>query len=141
MNTLEEKKTIISSCKFLETVFLEPENVLICTSKAEYIPMGDFQKQFNSIGDFVKHHTVRRFIFDKRSLKVFHQPSMEWYHTIWKKEMASYGLTSYRKILPNLQYFRMSVKIGKERILKENPDFKFEDYDIQYCDSIEEAMQ
>jgi len=141
MNKKKKKKTLVSNCKFLETIFLESQNVLICTSKGEYIPIEDFQKQFNVIGDFVKQHKVTKFVFDKRSLKVFHQPSMEWYHTIWKKEMANYGLTVYRKILPNLQYFKMSVKIGRERIVKENPDFKFEDYDIQYCDSIEEAMQ
>ena len=102
--------------------------------------MEDFQNHFNTIGNFIKKNKTVKFIFDKSSLKVFHQPSMEWYHTIWKKEMANYGLKSYRKILPNLQYFKMSVKIGKERIIKENPDFRFEDYDIQYYDTLKEAL-
>jgi hypothetical protein len=140
MNALETEKIMISSSKFLEAVYSPSDNFIICTTKSEYIPMEDFQNHFNAIGSFIKKNKTVKFIFDKTSLKVFHQPSMEWYHTVWKKEMANYGLKSYRKILPNLQYFKMSVKIGKERIVKENPDFKFEDYDIQYYDTLKEAL-
>ncbi|MDX1904714.1 MAG: hypothetical protein SFU27_11195 [Thermonemataceae bacterium] len=133
-------KNCIVSSKFMEAVFLEEEQAILCKTLAEYVPMEEFQKKFDVMSEFIKRNAVKKFIFDKTSLKVFHQPSMEWYHIFWKKEMAQYGLKIYRKILPNLSYFKTSVKIGRERIMKEHPEFSFEAYDIQYCDTLEEAL-
>jgi hypothetical protein len=37
--------------------------------------------------------------------------------------------------------FEQSVITGRKKIARENPDFKFEKFDIQYCSSIEEAIK
>ena len=132
---------IVLESTYLEVQYLENSQTLLCTTKKDYIPMQYFKEHFGDMGEFVKKNTVTKFIFDKTSLKVFHQASMEWYHTIWKKEMALYGLKKYRKILPDLAYFKMNVNLGRERIKKNNPDFRFEDYDIEYCNDVQTALQ
>ena len=79
-------------------------------------------------------------VFDKRALKVFHQPSMVWYFVEWKEEMYSKGLTKHRKILPRDPVFRECVKLGRENLSKENPSAKYHELDIQYKNSIQEAI-
>jgi hypothetical protein len=125
----------------IQTEYIAEKGILICSSTSTFISDIDFKHIFSEIGEMVKHHNVRKLIFDKRSLKVFDQPSMEWYHVIWKKEMLLYGLKSYRKILPDDILFTKSVEIGRAKILAKYPEFSFEKYDIQYCNSIEEAIE
>ena len=135
------EKNIIEETPYLKAELLENGQALLCTTKKDYIPMQYFQDSFRNMGEFIKKNPVKKFIFDKTSLRVFHQASMEWYHVVWKKEMALYGLKTYRKILPDLAYFKMNVNLGRELIKKNNPDFKFEDYDIQYCNSVQDALE
>jgi hypothetical protein len=92
------------------------------------------------IEDFAEQNPVKKMILDKSPLRIFHQPSMEWYHVIWKENMYKKGLSVYRKILPDDNLFEESVKIGRERIIKENPGFNINKYDIQYCKNLQEAL-
>jgi hypothetical protein len=105
-----------------------------------YIPIEEFQKVFEKVSELVKDSEINKLIFDKRALKVFHQPSMEWYFIEWKSDMYHYGLTRHRKLLPDDEIFRQSVKIGREKIFRENPDLNLEKLDIQYCDTLQEAI-
>jgi hypothetical protein len=107
---------------------------------ADYIPMDDFKVIFNQIGDIVKAGYYEKFIFDKRSLRAFHQPTMEWYFIHWKKDMLEYGVTKHRKILPLEKWFEKMVQIAKLQIFQNYPDNIIDKLDIQYCDSIEEAI-
>ena len=61
--------------------------IIICELLADYIPIDDFKLVFGQIGEIVKAGDFEKFIFDKRSLRAFHQPTMEWYFIFWKKEM------------------------------------------------------
>jgi hypothetical protein len=106
-----------------------------------YVPIETFVKVMEQIEAFARKEKVVKMVFDKSNLTVFHQPSMEWYHTVWKVRMLERGLKSYCKILPNDKLFRESVKIGREKIKKSNPQFDFNKFDIRYCNSLEEALQ
>lgn len=114
--------------------------MIICELLADYIPIDDFKEIFGQIGDIVKAGTYEKFIFDKRSLRAFHQPTMEWYFIHWKKDMLAYGVTKHRKILPAEKWFEKMVQIAKAQILQNYPENIISKLDIQYCDSIEEAI-
>jgi len=127
--------------KYAQVVVLDGASTIICILKTDYVPMKDFREIFAQIGAYIKEHPTQKMILDKRNLKVFHQASMVWYHVEWKKEMKQYGLAVYRKLLPKDDFFRKAVEIGRKGIVKDHPDFRFEDFDIRYCETIEEALQ
>ena len=116
------------------------KKIIICELLADYIPIEDFQSIFLQIGEIVKAGNFEKFIFDKRSLRAFHQPTMEWYFIHWKKDMLAYGLKTHRKILPAEKWFEKMVQIAKGQILQNYPDNIIDQLDIKYCDSIEEAI-
>ncbi|MEM9671919.1 MAG: hypothetical protein AAF992_04950, partial [Bacteroidota bacterium] len=114
---------------------------IICELKSEYVPIEHFKDIFYKISELVKRGISQKFIFDKRALRAFHQPSMEWYFVVWKKEMYQHGLSLHRKILPDEPWFQKSVEIAKEQIVKNYPDTIVDKLDIRYCDSIQEAIE
>jgi len=116
------------------------KKIIICELITDYVPIEDFKNIFLQISEVVKKGGFDKFIFDKRSLRAFHQPSMEWYFLHWKKEMLEYGIVHHRKILPAEKWFEKMVMIAKDQIMKNNPDNIIDQLDIQYCDSIEEAI-
>jgi hypothetical protein len=117
------------------------KKTIICELLADYIPIDDFKEAFGQIGKIVKGGNYEKFIFDKRSLRAFHQPTMEWYFIHWKKDMLAYGLKTHRKILPAEKWFEKMVQIAKQQILETYPDNIIDQLDIQYCDTIEEAIK
>jgi hypothetical protein len=122
-------------------VLISPKmRIIICDLLSDYIPIDDFKIIFNRIGEIVKAGYYEKFIFDKRLLRAFHQPTMEWYFIHWKKDMLEYGVTKHRKILPAEKWFEKMVQISKVQILQNYPDNIIGQLDIQYCDSIEEAI-
>lgn len=116
-------------------------NTLIVSTKKTFINRADFEELFSAVENCAKTRSISKLIFDKSSLRVFDQPSMVWYHIEWKPKMLAYGLKAYRKILPQDTIFRTSVKIGKERILRDYPSWDPKRFDIQYFDSVEEALE
>lgn len=129
------------SDKYGTLYYLESKQVLIGVAEVNYIPMEEFKKICFAVENFIKTKFVKKLIFDKRNLTVFHQDSMEWYHVVWKPNIANYGLKTHRKLLPNDNLFRKSVEIGRQKIKQQNPHFNFEDFDIQYAESITEAIE
>ncbi len=114
--------------------------IVLCTITCSYIPMAEFQTMFRRMAELIAKEQITKFIFDKRLLTAFHQPSMEWYHLVWKEEMYQLGMRQHRKLLPNDRLFEHSVEVGRQKIKQNHPDFKFERYDIRYCKSLEEAL-
>lgn len=118
----------------------ENKGMIICELLADYIPIEDFKDTFNHVTSVVESGKFNKFIFDKRSLRAFHQPSMEWYFLNWKNKMLELGISKHRKILPEEKWFEKMVMIAKEQILKNNPENIIHLLDIKYCDSVEEAI-
>ncbi|MCM0059882.1 MAG: hypothetical protein NBV57_03395 [Algoriphagus sp.] len=114
--------------------------IIICELLSDYVPIEDFKVVFAQIGDLVKAGDYSKFIFDKRALRAFHQPTMEWYFIHWKKEMLGYGVKTHRKILPAEKWFEKMVHIAKAQILTQYPDNIIDQLDIAYCDTIEDAV-
>ena len=115
--------------------------IIICESISTYIPIEDFIKTFNTITQNIKKEGITKFIFDKRSLTSFHQPSMEWYFLVWKKELLHNGLTMHRKVLPPLPWFRECVDACKGQMLN-NADHSFlSQIDVKYFDSVKECIE
>lgn len=120
--------------------YVAEEKTVILTFKEAFVPFQAFKDLMAAIETLAVKHKISKMIFDKSSLKVFHQPSMEWYHVEWKMSMLRKGLKTYRKILPQDEMFRQSVKVGREKIAKQHPYFDFKKFDIKYCNSVEEAF-
>jgi len=117
----------------------QPDTAVV-EATASYIPLDQFKEIFNFIGELTSTKKITKLIFDKRKLSVFHQPSMEWYFVEWKEKMFDAGLKTHRKILPQDDVFRQSVRIGRDKINKAYPTKKFQQMDIQYAETIEEAI-
>lgn len=139
-DNLNDKLVSHHSGSHAKIYFVEGKPIAIVEASSTYIPIDEFKNIFQEIGKLVDSKKITKLIFDKRKLTVFHQPSMEWYFTEWKEQMWNKGLKTHRKILPDNKVFQQSVKIGREKIKEENPQLKFNQMDIQYKDSIQDAI-
>ncbi len=127
---------------FGKVYIMEKERIMICVLTKDYVTIKKFQQIFNAMAEFVKTYSIEKFIFDKRYLRAFHQPSMEWYFVDWKMEMYQYGLKTHRKILPVGEgWFKEAVMAGRDRIFKRYSHLDFGKLDIQYRDSVIEAVE
>lgn len=118
----------------------EDQSALIIEATHSYIPIEEFKKIFTRAEEVVQEQPIQRVVFDKRKLEVFHQPSMEWYFTTWKESLLKHGVRIHRKLLPKDPTFRQSVKIGRLKIQEKYPDLHTQEMDIQYTESLEEAI-
>lgn len=138
---METKIKTIQTFKHAEISIVENQpNIAIVEALSTYIPIDQFKEVFEIVGKLVKERKITKLIFDKRKLTVFHQPSMEWYFVEWKDQMFDLGLKTHRKILPENDVFKQSVKIGREKIKNIHPNGKYNLMDIQYSNSLEEAI-
>jgi hypothetical protein len=118
----------------------EKAKTVACVMKADYIPIQKFKQLFEMMGDEVRENgKIEKFLFDKSSLRTFHQPSMKWYFTEWKTEMLKHGLKKHFKILPDLDYFKKSVEAARKPLLAKYPKDVLDQLRIEYYDSVEEA--
>ncbi len=129
---------ISSSC--LRAEYNTNNSILVMSSTKEYMPMEDFKKFCLSLLGPIRTKGLKTLVFDKRSLRIFHQGSMVWYYTDWKDELYALGIRKIIKILPNDTTFQLSVKIGREKIENTYPEHKFHDINIRYVKSLEEAL-
>lgn len=138
---MESKLSLDKTFKHAKFYRVEQDpSVMVVEAISSYIPMEEFKLVFNAITEETIRLQVKKLIFDKRKLTVFHQPSMEWYFVEWKEMMYDLGLRVHRKILPDNPIFKHSVKIGREKISVDHPNGKFKLMDIQYATTIEEAI-
>lgn len=126
--------------RFASVLTHEEKGVVVCQLLEEYVPIEFFKKTFLEISKIVEKGNYTKFIFDKRALRTFHQPSMEWYFIYWKKDMLAHGMSKHRKILPELEWFKKAVMIAKHELEERYPENIISKLDIKYCDSFEEAI-
>lgn len=118
----------------------EKPKTLILRADLDYIPIEEFKSIFKKIGERIQKERFDTLVFDKRNLRIFHQPSMEWYFSEWKGEMAKAGLKNHYKLLPDDKLFRKSVQMGRAKIDKDFPDAGYHQTNIKYYESLNEAM-
>jgi hypothetical protein len=142
-STLTETALQVENNRLAEILYIAERKTAIIITKTEYLPMDKFRELFEGLTIFMEKKPVSTLIFDKRSLRVFHQPSMEWYYTEWKTVMLQkHGLRNHYKLLPQDSMFRKSVEIGRGKILAsvaENSPLK--QLNICYFETLEEAME
>lgn len=121
---------------------LQNEKILICELTQEYVPIEDFRTIFSETVPIIEKYKIEKFIFDKQNLRVFHQPSMEWYFVTWKQQIYEKGLSIHRKILPHDQpAFNLAVEAGRAKIMSEYKNTIIHLLDIQYKNTIIEAIE
>ena len=140
--TLSYKYEIVIN-KDYGKVFLLPDNqIMICELTKEYVPLEEFREIFSETVPLIEKYQIKKFIFDKQNLRVFHQPSMEWYFIFWKKEVYEKGLKIHRKILPqNNPAFKLAVEAGRAKIMSEYKDTIIPLLDIQYRTNVKDAIE
>ena len=104
-----------------------------------YVALDDFMSGFKLSIDMIKQYELTSFIFDKRSLRAFHQPSMEWYFVEWKPRIKDLGMRNHYKILPDEDWFRKCVEAGRQDIVEAYGSEFLEGVTITYTDSIKQA--
>lgn len=124
-----------------DILYHAPLQTMICAAKTEYIPMESFRELFEAAIEHASVCPTRHFIFDKRTLSTFHQPSMEWYFTQWKPAASRKGIVSHYKILPHLDWFAKSVEAGKEAIYGQHGNAFLKGISIHYKQSVPEALE
>ena len=131
---------LVQAFHYADIYVVEDQPILIIEATGTYIPIDEFKEVFHKAEEVVRKEEIQKVIFDKRKLEVFHQPSMEWYFTTWKETLLGLGVKTHRKLLPDDVTFRKSVEIGRKRIREKYPDLHTEEMDIQYADTLEEAI-
>ncbi len=122
-------------------VYLLPQaRTVLCLARKAYLPHEVFVETYRQIEGLVPRYGIAKLVFDKQPLRIFNQASMIWYHVHWKQQMYEQGLTTYRKILPPDQAFRLAVSICRTNLMKEHPGFDLSKFDIRYCKSLAEAL-
>jgi len=104
------------------------------------IPIDNFKIIFTAISELIEKFPIKHLVFDKRKLRTFHQPSMEWYFAVWKPTIKAKGLINHFKILPKLEWFVQAVNAGKYEIFKKYSKDILDGISINYVDSVESAI-
>ncbi|MDF9800135.1 hypothetical protein OKW21_005398 [Catalinimonas alkaloidigena] len=126
--------------KHCDLYLVENKPILIIKATDTYIPIEEFKQVFSKATELIREHQVRKVIFDKRRMKVFHQPSMEWYYKDWKEELLALEMKTHRKLLPDDEVFKKSVELGKLKINEKYPGLRLSEMDIRYFDDLQEAI-
>lgn len=135
------KKQKIWSNSYLELYHFPKQYCGLFIAINDYIPIESFKTAFNKAAEIAQKNNWKYFIFDKSNLTVFHQPSMEWYYTEWKKQLLKIGLSKHYKILPKEDWFKISVEAGKEEIKTKYPNFDFNSFEVIYVENIMDAIE
>lgn len=114
--------------------------IMIAQILSSYVPTEHFIHTFQKMGDIIVNQKLKKFIFDKRELRAFNQPTMEWYYIEWKEKLFDHGLSQHRKLLPNEDWFKKCVEAGKDEILKDYPNNRLSEIDIQYFDTLTDCI-
>lgn len=115
--------------------------IFICEILLPYMPIEDFKNLLLQKGLLIKKFGCRKFIFDKRAIRGFHQPSMEWYYAVWKPKMQEkFGLSVHRKLFTNEEWFRKCVEVGRAEIRRKYPASTVHQMDIKMCETMREAI-
>jgi len=140
--TLPYKYEVVINKDYGKVFLLADKHIMICELTKPYVPIEEFTEIFSETIPYIEQYGIKKFIFDKQNMRVFHQPSMEWYFVNWKQEIYHLGLTKHRKILPKDEIaFCLAVEAGRDKIAKEYTDTIIPLLDIQYKDTIREAIE
>lgn len=127
---------------FAELYYAPELQLAMLVSAANFLPIEEFKAVFIQVAEGVMENKLRKVLFDKRSLTVFHQPSMEWYYLEWKVSLLNEeGVMEHAKILPKDDLLRKSVEEAKRKIFKDNPTSPIQRLNLRYYENFPEALE
>lgn len=124
-------------------IYVQPQSkIFICEIGKSYMPIEEFKNLLMQKAMLIKEYGgCEKFIFDKRAIRTFHQPSMDWYYVVWKvKMLEKFGLRVHRKLFTEESWFRKCVEVGRISIKAKYPDSLCHSLDIKVCESIRDAI-
>lgn len=131
----------VATLKYAKVYYSLVNKAMVVQATSNYIPMDDFKQIFSNVLDLAKTNATEKIVFDKRALSIFHQPSMAWYFTEWKAELAALGIKKHAKILPDDLLFNTSVKLARQKLDKDHPNALYHQLQIQYFESLSDALK
>lgn len=115
--------------------------VFICKILMPYVLEDDFKKLILQCTTIAQKTGCDKFIFDKRLLRTFHQPSMEWYYVHWKPLMyQQFQLKKHRKLFIMEEWFLKCIEVGRNEIYRKHPTNVCHTLDIKVCKDLEDAI-
>ncbi len=132
---------VIFNDEYSTITYNEQLSIAVCKADVEYIPINEFKRIFLFVSEFIETSNIHHFVFDKKALRTFHQPSMEWYFAIWKPSLRAKGLVNHYKILPDVAWFAKAVEAGRYEIFQKYGQDILEGITITYVKSVEEVVE
>lgn len=141
LKIIKERFTLRSSDKWANYFTCNDSNVILCQMLEAYTPINEFKAMLERKITLIEEFGCDKFIFDKRSINGFHQPSMEWYYLEWKVKMyEQYGLSVHRKLFTEETWFRKAVQAGRASIRKKDPGSIVHTLDIKIVESFRQGL-
>ncbi|MCW3105067.1 MAG: hypothetical protein JWO09_3507 [Bacteroidetes bacterium] len=131
----------VYECPYASAYYNAALRMMLCVAKEEYIPIEEFKTIFLKMSDMLDEFPAKHLVFDKRKLGTFHQPSMEWYFSVWKPQVKLKGLDSHYKLLPDADWFAKAVAAGKNDIYERYGTAFLDGISINYMDTLEEVIE
>lgn len=125
-----------ASCYMVEGL----TDVIVVKATSAHIPKTQFQETFISIGQLIAKAGHKKLICDLSNIQFYHEPTSDWYFMVWKERMFYLGLRTHRIILPLNDLLRDGFEISRQRACEALPGEKYWQLDIQYAESVDEAI-
>ncbi len=141
LKLIEERFTERYADTYAKIFTANDANTIICELLLPYTPIDKFMGVLQKKAQLIQAYGCDKFVFDKRAIKGFHQPTMEWYYLEWKVEMYhKYGLSVHRKLFSNEDWFLKCIEAGRAEIKRKDPGSIVHTFDIKVCQTLEEAV-
>jgi hypothetical protein len=139
---LEDRFTERYSDNFGKIYTCNDSNIIICELLLPYTPMDKFMALLQRKALIIQAYGCEKFIFDKRAIRGFHQPTMEWYYLEWKVEMYhKFGLAVHRKLFCQEEWFLKCIEAGRAEIKRKDPGSIVHTLDIKVSRDLQEAVE
>ncbi len=142
MDTLQ-KSHLKEVCRFRHATCYGVEglaDVIVVKATSAHIPKTHFQEMFIAIGQLISGAGYKKLICDLSNIQFYHEPTFDWYFMVWKERMFYLGLRTHRIILPLNDLIRDGVELSRQRSCEAFPGEKYWQLDIQYAESVDEAI-
>jgi hypothetical protein len=141
LHLINERFTERYSDEFGRIYTANDSNTIICELLLPYTPIDDFMNLLKQQMFLIEMYGCDKFVFDKRAIRGFHQPSMEWYYLTWKVDAyRRFGLAKHRKLFTNEEWFLKCVEAGRAQIRQKDPGSIVHTLDIKVCQTLAEAV-
>ncbi|OJJ20136.1 hypothetical protein BKI52_16830 [marine bacterium AO1-C] len=132
-------QTILKSQQ-VNVFYVGSKQALICQVNAD-INLKKFKETLIQLVPVTQKLKICQLVVDRRNMFTIHFPSLEWFYAIWLPQMIKSGVRRLHIVLPENELFRFSLRIGKQRILKEHPQLLHQDLPPNFYKNLKEVFQ